>query len=224
MTTRISAGFERTRSLANAEAVSEALRVCLGEMMHAPAAAPRGRQYERVAPSSRSGDGTSSTISAGMALTHPVVVSEAQAGHGGGGSDMTEKAQEKFSAGAVRITLPARVTYDPDALKESIGRLAELIGHPDCFSGADCLFQMERDFLFDPEGSANPGMAPTAGAEAAMTVGLSPRVKYDIGTVMLAVDKVIDLIGPHPCISGFDVLFKDQMIVINEELEAQRFG
>jgi hypothetical protein len=56
-----------------------------------------------------------------------------------------------------------------------------------------------------------------------VTVGMARPVKYDLDKVFKAVDRVIDLIGPHPCISGFDVLFKDEMIVVNERLEAQRF-
>jgi hypothetical protein len=52
---------------------------------------------------------------------------------------------------------------------------------------------------------------------------VAPSVKYDLEKVFTAVDRVIDLIGPHPCISGFDVLFRDEMIVVNEQLQAQKF-
>ena len=56
-------------------------------------------------------------------------------------------------------------------------------------------------------------------------VGVSSRVKYSIDKVFVAVDKVIDLLGPHPCISGFDVFFKDELrtIVVNEQLQATKF-
>jgi hypothetical protein len=138
---------------------------------------------------------------------------------------MDEKLRERGAGGTVRITLPAQITYDPNALKESIAKMAEMIGHPDCFSGAACLFRQDRDFLYDREVKANSaGAAGVPRTEAVAMVALAPAVKYDIGNVMLAVDKVIDLIGPHPCISGFDVLFRDQMLVINEQLEGQRFG
>ena len=49
--------------------------------------------------------------------------------------------------GPVRITLPAKVAYDPKALKESIASIVERLGCPECFSGASCLFEMERDFV-----------------------------------------------------------------------------
>jgi hypothetical protein len=55
------------------------------------------------------------------------------------------------------------------------------------------------------------------------TVALARPVKYDLEKVYTAIDRVIDLIGPHPCISGFDVLFRDELIVINEQLQGQRF-
>ena len=50
-----------------------------------------------------------------------------------------------------------------------------------------------------------------------------PGVKYDLDKVFSAVDRVIDLIGPHPCISGFDVLFRNELIVINEQLQGEKF-
>jgi hypothetical protein len=137
---------------------------------------------------------------------------------------MAEGIGERRAAGAVRITLPARVTYDPDALKEGIVQLAERIGHPKCFSGADCLIQMEREFLFDQPEPREPGFGRGLNTEAALLVGLAPRVKYDLDMVLEAVDRVIDNIGPHPCISGFDVLFRNQMIVVNEQLEVNAFG
>lgn len=131
--------------------------------------------------------------------------------------------REKRASGTVRITLPASVAYSPDRLKSSIAKLAEQIGHPECFSGADCLFQMEREFLFG-DGEMKPRAAAAVGGDAPISVAMAPRVKYDLGSVEKAIDRVIDLIGPHPCISGFDVLFRDEMLVINEQLEAQRFG
>jgi hypothetical protein len=69
--------------------------------------------------------------------------------------------------------------------------------------------------------------APALEAQQAhvYTVGLAKPVRYDINNVFRAVDKVIDLIGPHPCISGFDVFFKDylQHVVIPESFEGQLF-
>jgi hypothetical protein len=133
------------------------------------------------------------------------------------------------AAGPVRVTLPAQVAYDPAALKKSIRSIVERLGCPTCFSGADCLFQMERRFVVDATQQANPDPTPWEPDPEAwqlarrLTAGLAKPVKYDIDKVLQAVDKVIDLIGPHPCISGFDVLFRDELIVVNEQLQAQKF-
>jgi hypothetical protein len=135
------------------------------------------------------------------------------------------------AAGPVRISLPAKVAYDPKALKNSIKDIVERIGCPRCFSGADCFFQNERDFVINPAGKLDPGaqmpFAARPDPEPAMsyraTVALARPVKYDLEKVYTAIDRVIDLIGPHPCISGFDVLFRDELIVINEQLQGQRF-
>lgn len=134
--------------------------------------------------------------------------------------------------GPIRVTLPAAVAYDPDALKKTLGGILDRIGCQACCSGADILLQMERDFIADEsinlralERVAGPHPEPGRGAEHQYTVGLSPSVKFDIDRVFVAIDKVIDIIGPHPCISGFDILLRDELrtIVVNEQLDAQRF-
>jgi len=134
--------------------------------------------------------------------------------------------------GPIRVTLPASVAYDPDALKKSLGGILDRIGCQACCSGADILLQMEREFIADADSNirgldrtANPDPHPWKNAKHQYTVGLSPSVKYDIDRVFVAIDKVIDIIGAHPCISGFDILLRDELrtIVVNEQLDAQRF-
>ena len=132
--------------------------------------------------------------------------------------------------GTVRISLPASVAYDPKALKKSIATIVERLGCPRCFSGADCFFVNERDFVVDQKfavTAAGPFPEPWRAANNAntYTVGLSSAVRNDIDKVFVAIDKAIDIIGPHPCISGFDFHFQDELrtIVVNEKLEAQRF-
>lgn len=131
--------------------------------------------------------------------------------------------------GAVRITLPASVAYDPKALKKGIANIVERLGCPKCFSGADCLFTTERELVLDPKLAVSPASAlpsdPVPWRENTYTVGLSSKVRFDIDKVFRAVDKAIDIIGAHPCISGFDFHFQDELrtIVVNEKLEAQRF-
>ena len=133
--------------------------------------------------------------------------------------------------GTVRVSLPAKVAYSPDALKKTLGSLLERLGCPHCFSGADCLFTFERDFVVDPQGGLNPiavelnpqPLPPRA--ETAM-VSLARGVRYDINKVFKAVDQVIHTLGPCPCHSGFDVLYQNELPVIGitEKGEAIQFG
>lgn len=127
--------------------------------------------------------------------------------------------------GPIRVTLPASVAYDPDRLKKSLGSILDRIGCAACCSGADVLLETERDFLFDADERLSPfkSAARDRALDADVLVGLAPEVKFDIDKVFEAVDRVIDIIGPHPCISGFDVLLQDEIrvIYVNEQLEAK---
>lgn len=132
--------------------------------------------------------------------------------------------------GTVRVTLPAKIAYDPEGFKRSVAAILEEIGCPRCFSGANCVFENERRFVMDPEFSImrrsalmdpepDPWMVARPQAVNVMTSG---RMKYDIDKVLVAIDKVIDLVGGHPCISGLDFYFRDVLdaIVVNDQAEA----
>jgi len=132
--------------------------------------------------------------------------------------------------GTVRVSLPAKVAYNPDALKKSIASIADRLGCTRCFSGANCLFQSEKDFVFDPAGALsktalNPQPLPPRHSTLA-TVSLAPGLRYDIDKVFKAVDAVIKGLGPCPCHSGFDVLYQNELpvLTVNEKFEAQGFG
>jgi len=140
----------------------------------------------------------------------------------------TQKAQLH---GTVRVSLPASVAYSPDLLKKSIGNLLGRLGCPTCFSGANCLFQFERDYVVDAKASVlervalNPQPLPP-GERSQVHVAMSGGARYEIERVFKAVDKVIDILGPCPCHSGFDILYQNEIrtIGITEKLETQQFG
>lgn len=142
--------------------------------------------------------------------------------------------QPKIRAhGTVRVTLPAKVAYDPAALKKSIGELMERLGCPRCFSGADCFFTHERAFVLDPKGvvvggsTFGPSPEPWLTAHSpAVTASLAPGARFNIDKVFKAVDKVIDIIGACPCHSGIDVLYRNEIRVIgiDEQLQGHQFG
>src|SRR5262249_6626622 len=104
--------------------------------------------------------------------------------------------------GTVRVSLPAKVAYSPDALKKSLTSILDRLGCPRCFSGANCHFVSEKNFVFDPGGavSLNPQPLPPGGSHA--TVALAPSIRYDIDKVFKAIDSVIKGLGPCPCHSG----------------------
>lgn len=131
--------------------------------------------------------------------------------------------------GTVRVSLPAKVAYNPDSLKKTIGSLLGRLGCPGCFSGADCIFTAERDFVVDPEGifsrlELNPQPLPPA--PAPVTVSLASANRFNIDKVFNAVDAAIATIGACPCHSGFDVAYLNevQVIGIDEEGQAQQYG
>lgn len=130
--------------------------------------------------------------------------------------------------GTVRVTLPAKAAYNPDLLKKSIGSLMEKLGCGHCFSGANCLFMHERDFVLDGVSAValNPQPLPPVDGPGHAIVSLSAGNRYDIEKVFRAVDKVIDIIGECPCHSGIDVLYRNelQVIGIDAKGEAHQFG
>ena len=51
----------------------------------------------------------------------------------------------------VRVVIPASVAFNLDRFQKTFQNLAERLGHPECMSGRNCLFALERDFVVNPE-------------------------------------------------------------------------
>lgn len=149
-------------------------------------------------------------------------------------STAPSKMPQAHAHGVVRVTLPAKVAYEPEALKRTIGGILGRLGCPTCFSGADCHFTNERDFVVNPEGviaasgraaasELNPQPLPP---RSTATVSLAPGARFNIDKVFKAVDAVINTLGPCPCHSGIDVLYQNEITVIgiNEAGVAQQYG
>ena len=131
--------------------------------------------------------------------------------------------------GTVRVSLPAKIAYNPDALKKSLVAVLEGMGCPRCFSGANCLFQSERNFVVDPAGALNRAALnpqPLPPRESPVTVSVASGVRYDIDKLLRAVDGVIKNLGPCPCHSGIDILYQSELpvLAITEKGEVQAFG
>jgi hypothetical protein len=136
--------------------------------------------------------------------------------------------------GTVRVSLPAKVAYNPESLKKTIGSLLTHLGCPGCFSGADCVFTAERNFAIDPEGifshlALNPQPLPPIVAPD-LTVSLAAGNRFNIDKVFSAIDTVIDRLpgggGCLPCHSGFDISYLNEIefLGIDENGKAQQFG
>lgn len=134
--------------------------------------------------------------------------------------------------GPVRITMPAAVAYDLDALKKSITTIVERVGCRACFSGADCTFQLERDLVINDRlevspaawrGSTDPDGDPV---KPAVYVNLANEVSYNLDRVLGAVERIVDKLGHTQCFSGFDIFFREELelIAVDRNLNVHTFG
>jgi hypothetical protein len=146
---------------------------------------------------------------------------------------MSDEAKRGFHRGAVRVTLPARVANDLDALQSSLAALAERMGHPSCATGCDTLFlQLERNFSVSDAIELNPQPLPPRAETflpqdpVPIRVNVSPRVTDDIESLQKAVALTVQKLGCDACCSGFDIAFRRELdlLTINEKLEVQGFG
>ncbi len=141
----------------------------------------------------------------------------------------------------MRLTLPANVASDLNALKASLKSLAETLGHPACATGCDILhLQQEREFLARRLGDKvelNPQpLPPRAFSEVSLpqdpvpirpvNVSMPTSAFNDINQLTAAVERVVGKLGCAPCCSGFDILFQREidMIVLDGKLDAHGFG
>lgn len=147
---------------------------------------------------------------------------------------MTERREIQTNRlqGPVRVTIPAKVAYDLGAFQKSIEVLMGRLGCPACCSGADIVFQHERDFVVNEALDINtstrfqaqdPDGDPVI---RGVTVGLAPEVGYNLGRVQAAVERIVDRLGHTMCISGFDIAFRQEMdvMLVDRDLNVQAFG
>jgi len=129
---------------------------------------------------------------------------------------------------AVRITIPAAVAYNLEAFQKSIGHLVERLGCRTCFSGADCTFLHERDFIINEklEMRASTGISiqglgnPVPWRSATAT--LPAKVSNNLEQIRGVVANIAGRLGCSACCSGFDILFRHELdFVVNEAGEVR---
>lgn len=140
------------------------------------------------------------------------------------------------SAGAVRLTMTAKVANDLGALQKGLKSLAERMGHPNCATGCDILhLTTEREFTLGNEAALNPQPLPPRWSAAlpqdpipvrTVTVAVPDAVTRDIKALTKATGVVLGKLGCGQCCSGFDILFRREMalLALDDKLNVQGFG
>jgi hypothetical protein len=131
---------------------------------------------------------------------------------------------QRWPGGAVRISMSAAVANDLETFKKGVTAFAERLGCPECFSGFDCTFESERDFMLDKDlrvrpTSVRPGQAVSRGAQQREAiVPLAPSVEYSLKSILDKIDILGHRLGGHwlqgglaYCCSGFDVTFEREL-------------
>lgn len=119
----------------------------------------------------------------------------------------------------VRISMSAEVANDLDAFKKGVIEFAEAIGCPKCFSGLECTFESQREFLIGPRFDVrrlepkHERATPVLAARQ-VTAPLSAEESFSLDDVLKRIDLVGNRLGRHWesgglafCCSGFDITF-----------------
>ena len=145
----------------------------------------------------------------------------------------------KSPYGPVRVTIPAKIAYNLETLDKGIDSLVDRLGCRNCFSGADCSFIHEREFVLGEAATAantrltapqpDPWLESRIQAQQ-VTVVLSKEVSYDLPAIKTTLKKILDLAG-CPCHSGLDISYLNEISRfsrltenINQQLDKQGFA
>lgn len=136
----------------------------------------------------------------------------------------TDKESQSWPGGAVRISMPAAVANDLDTFKKGVTAFAERLGCPECFSGFDCTFESERDFILNDQlevmaTEVRDSRGVSRGARRReVTAPLAPRDEFDLQAILRTIDIIGRDLGQHWkqgglawCCSGFDVTFEREV-------------
>jgi hypothetical protein len=113
--------------------------------------------------------------------------------------------------GTVRITLPAKVASDLPSFQRSLAVLAKRLGCPTCFSGFNCTFQLERDFVINDRMEMSTVSSPLPQdpvPERHVTATLASGVSHDLAKIQETVARIARKLGCGACCSGFDITLR----------------
>ncbi len=121
-----------------------------------------------------------------------------------------EKGNVAYQGAPIRVTVAASVAFNPDAFKKGITGLMEKLGCGKCFSGFDCRFQLQRDYLIDPESKVQ-SLHQVSTSVNVLNIGLDKETSHSIGKIGDTVDRIFKQFGCAPCHSGLDILFRSEL-------------
>lgn len=126
-------------------------------------------------------------------------------------TNFIKKGMTTFQGAPIRVTVAASVAFNPESLKNSIAGLMEKLGCGKCFSGFDCRFQLQRDFLIDPEMKTQLLKNDYSPSVPVVNVRINEATSNNLDKVIGLIDKLHGKFGCLPCHSGFDFRFRNEI-------------
>jgi hypothetical protein len=133
---------------------------------------------------------------------------------------------EAFADPTVRFTIPASIALDPNGFLGALDRIAEILGCGKCFSGVDCLFQRQKDFVLDASSKILPTNPVPARSLPTVDVVATDDTLGDIEGIRRLAQVAFGKLGCLPCTSGYDVLFRNTIrtLVVDERFNVRAYG
>jgi hypothetical protein len=135
---------------------------------------------------------------------------------------------ELSTARPVRVSIPASVAANVDSLKKSVETVLGKLGCPQCCSGHDIFFEIQRDVMIrkglrdDAEIAAPTRMASKIREIPAVRVGVNPGAVAKIDDVFAAIDRIADLTGHPACATGCDIFMQlERILVLDAKLKIE---
>jgi hypothetical protein len=122
-----------------------------------------------------------------------------------------DRGMNTFQGAPIRVTVAASVAFNPDSLKKGISGLMEKLGCGNCFSGFDCRFQLQRDYLIDPELKTQTITNASATGVSVVNVRLDKATAYNLDKIRGVIDNLHKKFGCAPCHSGLDLQFRNEI-------------
>jgi hypothetical protein len=110
----------------------------------------------------------------------------------------------------IRVTVPASLAFHPESFQEGIINLMERLGCPKCFSGWDCTFMLQREFLLKPDKGVEAIEKTSSVGVPAINVRLDRELSFSLDKITSLLRNLSKKYGCLPCHSGFDFRFRNE--------------